>query len=883
MRPIRLEITAFGPYAGTQVIDFRELADKRFFLIHGPTGAGKTSVLDAMTFALYGDTTGDDRTGREMRSAFADKDTLTRITFDFSIGADSYRVWRKPEQSRPKQRGDGETREKADAALWKRNACSDDEAEGELVASGIRDVDTKVTELLGFDCAQFRQVVVLPQGRFREVLSADVKTREAILRQLFRTDRFASITEYLKARRNEARREIEGTLERRAGMLESAGVESHEELDTRIAEESRSLEAARTQSDRLTAEATAARDALEAGRGVAGALAEAEAAARALQELGERSALVEGDRKRLESGRAALTVEPAYADRERTVQTATTTAATVETIRARIPELKAAVDASCEVVEAARAAQDELAAIEKIRLEREEVLRTLADAQRAARLRADAVRATDAVEAARADEAEAATEAQAAAGEAAAVEAAWRAGQAALLAAGLEEGAPCPVCGSLDHPGVALHAAPSVTEAELDAARTRAQALRDAAQQAAAKVRERLDAASAAEERLGRELVEYGAAAHADPDALTEHAATLAASIEERAAALPKSAGDLAACESARDASREELVGAEARLDAAVQAAVAAADEAAAARTAFADALAGAGIADEAAFLSMRLRPAQIAELEAVVSGHDRDLAAARDRDTRAKAAIATVQTAPDLPGLTAAYAAAEQAARTAGEAFAAIRERVRKLTDTAEAILRLEEQSAELSARFEMVARLANVADGDNELKLSLQRYVLGAYLDEVLAHASYRLQSMTSGRYRLQRSSAVGHRGRAAGLDLAVFDEQSASERPARTLSGGEGFLASLALALGLAEAVQAHAGGVKLETIFIDEGFGTLDPEALDMAITTLLELAGVAAEQGRLVGIISHVPELQQRIDARLQITPGEQGSSARFIV
>ena len=161
----------------------------------------------------------------------------------------------------------------------------------------------------------------------------------------------------------------------------------------------------------------------------------------------------------------------------------------------------------------------------------------------------------------------------------------------------------------------------------------------------------------------------------------------------------------------------------------------------------------------------------------------------------------------------------------------------------------------------------------------MSFQRWVLGVYLDEVLLVASRKLFAMSEGRYQLQRQREVAGRGRASGLDLAVFDEFSGTSRPAVTLSGGESFLAALALALGLAETVQEHAAGVPLETIFVDEGFGALDSDSLELAIDALMELQ----LGGRLVGVISHVPELRQVIPARLEVRGGSGGSSTRFVV
>jgi exonuclease SbcC len=180
---------------------------------------------------------------------------------------------------------------------------------------------------------------------------------------------------------------------------------------------------------------------------------------------------------------------------------------------------------------------------------------------------------------------------------------------------------------------------------------------------------------------------------------------------------------------------------------------------------------------------------------------------------------------------------------------------------------------------RYEVIGRLADVANGDNPRHLSFQRYVLGAFLDDVLVAASQRLHLMTKSRYRLERTERRFGGKAAAGLNLEVYDAWTGVARPVATLSGGETFQAALSLALGLAEVVQAHAGGMYLETVFVDEGFGSLDDEALDLAVSALMGLG----EDGRLVGIISHVSELRERIDARLEITAGKTGSRAAFRV
>ncbi len=882
MRPVVLTIVAFGPYAGTQTIDFRDLGDKRFFLIHGPTGAGKTSILDAMTFALYGDTSGEERSGAEMRSDLAQPDVATEVTFDFSVGDQAYRVWRRPAQQRPRKRGDGFTAMQPDAGLWRRTGISDPAQEGERLASGVREVNAAVVELLGFSDDQFRQVVVLPQGKFRELLSADVKKREEILRQLFRTGRFAALTEFFKSKRAELKHDIEGTLARRDGVLQSAGVQTREELDeaARVAAE----RVAMAELDRSAAEtsALAAGAALEAAREAANALKEREASRVALEALVARGGAVASTRTELEAARRAQAVEPAWRLRDDRAAAAARAQLAVAELEAAVPVAEAELAAACELAEQAESAERDTRAIEQLAVLRNEAVRRAEDLGRIARARDQVATAAAAVEAAREKAAVAQAQAAVAAQAAAELESRWRSAQAAVLARGLEPGRPCPVCGGTDHPEPAALDAETVDEARLDA--SRAAATRAAAGAAAAAAE--LEAASAAEAIAAAHLAdESGRIEGPDGDlaAARAEAERLAAEHSEKSLALQAAAEDLDRCRQRREAAQQSATQARTRLDGAVKVSTEAAAALAVASTELAAALAAADFTDEPAFLAVRRAPAELDRLEAIVTGYEQELAAAKDRLERATSAAQAAGEVPDLPALEALAMAARTELDEATRAAAAAQRDRQQLDQAISLIEAIDRESAGFRERYLLVGRLADVAQGDNALKLSFQRYVLGSYLDEVLAHASYRLQRMTGGRYRLQRAVGANDLRRAAGLDLAVFDEHADKARPAGTLSGGEGFMASLALALGLAEAVQAHAGGVKLETIFVDEGFGTLDPESLDQAIGTLLDLAGVAAEQGRLVGIISHVPELRQRIDARLEVVPAERGSVARFVV
>ncbi|RMD52549.1 MAG: SMC family ATPase, partial [Nitrospirae bacterium] len=236
MRPIKLIMQAFGPYAREQVLDFSVLEERSLFLIHGPTGAGKTSILDAICFALYGETSGGERQAKHMRSDHANPNLLTEVTFDFILGAETYRVFRRPEQERPKRRGGGTTKEPAKATLWKRTNVKGDEDEGIVIADRWSRVNEEMERILGFRSDQFRQVVVLPQGQFRRFLSAASQERQKILQVLFQTEFYHQIEESLKHAANEAKNRLVKLHEKRKEILKRFGVDNVEALHKKLSD-----------------------------------------------------------------------------------------------------------------------------------------------------------------------------------------------------------------------------------------------------------------------------------------------------------------------------------------------------------------------------------------------------------------------------------------------------------------------------------------------------------------------------------------------------------------------------------------------------------------------------------------------------------------------
>lgn len=874
MKPLFVVMEAFGPYSGRQALDFADLRGAGFFLITGPTGAGKTTILDAMSFALYGETSGGSesegaRTGAAMRSDHADPATQTRVRFDFAVGDEIYRVERLPSQERPRLRGCGSVTQDQLATLWRlrqgeRGAL---EIEGAPLASGWTRVTAKTEDILGFRASQFRQVVMLPQGRFQQLITADSGERETILRTLFDTGHYSLIERALADEASAVRQAAKDVHTQRAEVLRQAEATEVEEVVERRGRLLHDAAAAAEHGDAAERADKAAQQALLQGREVALRLAELEAAIAEVAALTIRDAEVLERRVELEAARHAARV----ADVAREAAAAEAEAADARRAMAAKTSAAATAAEAFAVAEAAHARELDRA---------DERARADAELQRLRGFVAGA----DALAAARADAASTAHEASARLREAhaaeatwdaareqlAALDAAWRTAQAGQLARSLRDGAPCPVCGATDHPAPAALPTGAPAEDAVD----RARGVADAALQARDAARSSLQTAEAALAAASARELERMAGL---PDALAEPT-TLAAALEQAEAHARGLADARERALQARHDAHVSSAAAETGLRAAGERALQAEAAARQAGLRLAQRLREEGFLDEAERARAERSPAVVAQLEGLVGDHSQQVLRAGERLRLAREATRGVQP-PDLPRLAGTASRSALEARRAREeatmlaaAAAATEKQFQRLGELAEA-------GTALDARYANVGTLADAASGRNPRHLSFQSYVLGAFLDDVLVAASMRLRLMSKSRYALERTEERSGRKQAAGLGLVVFDAWTGVSRPVTTLSGGEQFMAALSLALGLAEVVQAHAGGIRLDTVFVDEGFGALDDESLDLAVSCLMGLH----EGGRLVGIISHVSELRERIDARLEVSAAKSGSSARFVV
>lgn len=1012
MKPEILTICAFGPYQKKVCLDFSILSEQPFFLIHGATGAGKTSIFDAICYALYGEAATEARTPRMLRNREAGPEDDTYVDLTFCVRDTHWHIRRNPEYMRKAKRGKGLARQAPEVLLERLE-------NGRAAESWTRDgeVQARIVRLLGFQCKQFRQVVLLPQGEFRRFLMADTSARKEIMKVLFNTEIYQKLEDKLKEKAAEVSKSYDGIAEKQrlylaeanakdeaefAALLaareqqtaalvkRTAALQSRKEACEKERDAARETMAKFTQADKAAEELqkwerivpedeeakalldradraaalmdlanqlqVARQDAAKRGQDLEALKQQGKKLATAYKQAEERFVMVQQKKPAHAAEREELIVlqgllkvarELEQAKRDAAAKQAASEKGQQEAASAK-QRLLAAEQEFKALQQEAEALQKEALNVDALKLRQQNLLAEQEKAAAAARSETLVREAAAVYEQAEQAAKKAEIEWQAARAELAHLRELAKEARAVLLAEHLEEGEPCPVCGATHHPDLAKSVTEVVTDGMLEEKERDVSILEQQYQAAAAKAQEKAGQLAAAEAKaealvkqldgedpagLAEELAKVRAALRDAQEAARMHDSLLKsiergqqseALLKGKSAELERKAADSAAAAAAAAAlvqdKQEQLAGRE--LPAEPQAlmrqyqqrekAWQAAEEAAAAaerdyhdldtryhaaqsawktkreellrsqaqaadlQQGFAERLAQAGFADEAAYeeaLQGSWRDARYRdEVRQELLAHEQALHTAQTNFSACQKTIENLKK-PDL-------AAAEDDARASQQAW----QRALRESSAAETVLRswqkrqkdldaLREQSGELTQTYARITGLSELASGKTGSRVSFQTYVLHSLLDDVMEMANQRLLIMSRGQYELH----AGQRQRAnqqGGLDMEIFDHYSGYARPLATLSGGESFLASLSLALGLADVVQACAGGVRLDTMFIDEGFGTLDSETLDVALKALFELQ----KSGRLIGIISHVEELRSRIPARLEVTKTKSGGS-----
>ena len=1018
MRPIKLSITAFGPFIATESVDFEVFGERPLFLINGATGAGKTTILDAICFALYGQTTGKEREAMQMRCDYADDDTTTSVEFTFELAGTRYRILRIPEQIRSKKSGDGTTLQKARAELWQ---LGDDwDTETVLVPQKVTEATQKIEELTGLQVDQFRQVMVLPQGQFRRLLMADSKDREHIFSQLFETGIYKKIEDQLKQRASKVEAKVKGIINEQSGVLQSVSFEDAEALSQAIIEKEPEHKASALLKKTKDAEYLVAYKVLDAGKALDenfAHLARLNAQLKALQQQGDAN---EAKEKQLNLFEQAVKVKPTHTefvrseldlktrsqeteDAKKVLSQANVTLkeTTLEieeskgveqqkdVFKQRIESLKSYRERSSKVqvaenelkqtdsahqknvisLESETKQIDQLNAqikqneVEKNRLEllltreaevaaQAEKLSQVVDAKKRYELLVlDKEKLEKQIAAITETGKQTAAQTKRIEKESKQIDLAWHTGQAAILAKQLEKDQPCLVCGSLEHPSPAQASIELPTNAQRELAQQALEAARselEKAREAFTNLKSSLDKGLAPQiAELVTQLGAYAVQSSAQLKQQHETVATellqmqsnrkLLASVDKQLDAfktrvesakshleqtqkqfndsllqlqsrkaelevaqkeLPneyRQSGKLEEDIAATEASLAKLIqqietvqlahanaekkhsNAEMGLQNLTKRLKALQLNAETYSKQWQLALEESVFSTTEAFLKADLTPEAQDRLKSEVDDFKTKLQTLSGATQEREKSLDGKQQ-PDLIALQLALDNALVEKNQADQDAQQIDKHLNRLQEAQKSHLNLAAKQKAYEDEYKVIGTLSNVANGQTGNKISLQRFVLGVLLDDVLLAASSRLTRMSKGRYNLIRKEDRAKGNKASGLEMEVEDTYTGKVRAVSTLSGGESFLASLSLALGLSDVVQAYAGGIRLETLFIDEGFGSLDTDTLDLAIKTLIDLRNT----GRIVGIISHVPELKEQIAMRLDVVSGRQGSRIELV-
>lgn len=913
MRPIRIEMSAFGPYAGKQTVEMDRLGTSGIYLITGDTGAGKTTIFDAIVFALYGTASSDRRSGDMLRSRYAEPDTPTEVKLVFAYRNREYEIRRNPTYQRPKLRGEGMTQENASAEL---------RLPGGEILTRTGEVDEKIREILGMTRDQFMQIAMIAQGDFLKLLLAKTEERRKIFSSIFRTGRYARLEDLLKQEARQARktyddlvREIGFEQERarlpegtdRSGLRDEEYLQEIEkfrdEAGKRLKEGEKKQELLRGELDTLAARILAAE--------------EQEKRKKALEETRKQwanfQAVADQRKQELEAARIR---EPEAKEKEARLHVEQDRLQQYDRLE-ELKQQKTEAEKKQASDEAARKKleEDRKALAQQIQDCRQKIKEKEALAGKAAALSEEKERLRS--QGAEYNELKTLLEAYEEASEkwsraAAIYQAACRKeqefgevyrrqhrafldDQAGILAAELAENQPCPVCGSLHHPSPAMKTddAPTRETVEqsqkrweesktaMDEAGRKAAALRGTRDSSLRHMEEKANGLNmptepaTLKETLMEEQKRFRSKWKEVTEALaaSEAAAEAKVVLEEKLETLQKKQED-------DDEAYRKLELESARLQEQIENLT----------KNYADLKETLPYPDrESARNAVTLLEQKIREIrEAVQSAEENEKAAAgriQEAEGRMDELQKQIREGESAESMTSAELQENQKKKKEEQLRLQAEAKEDNLiweTNSAAAgsIRKLSGEREQAARKYSMLQNLADTANGNlsGKQRIQLETYVQQQLFDRILVRANTRFRVMSGGQYDLVRRKEY-QKNQQSGLDLDVVDHYNGTTRSVSTLSGGESFMASLSLALGLSDEIQESAGGVQLDALFVDEGFGSLDEETLDQAMKAIQTLA---EDGGRIVGIISHVTELQNRIDRQLLVRKMKSGGSTATI-
>lgn len=920
MRPIKLTLSAFGPYAGLTELDMDKLGSQGLYLIAGDTGAGKTTIFDAITFALYGEASGDNREANMFRSKYADPETPTFVELVFLYAGKEYRVTRNPKYERPSKRGTGMVLQDADAELV---------FPGGRIVTKTRDVTNSIQEIIGIDRSQFTQIAMIAQGDFLKLLFAPTEDRKNIFRQIFKTALYQNLQEKLS---EESRR-----LENEYKMLRSSiqqyvnGVFCQEdnvlciELDKAktgnllaadmVALIEKIIVGDETERHNLNGQLGKIEERLEqvnarlgkveeidkARSGLTSAEEKLQEAAPRLKELFSQYEVEKQKQPEADALSDTLTTErnklPQYDELENTRKALENKRTERHEKESEFSSWVTSFDTESSQLEAAK---KELEALKNAGVEREKLLgysKTLLELQgELSKLIKDLEiynKLTKDLHTAKEQYLDATRIAESRYKEYSTKNKSFLDEQAGILASTLKKGSKCPVCGSTEHPEPAIPSPSAPSKAEINAVKEAWEKAQSSAIELSARAGElngqvelkKTDLITRSSELIGRcqfdEIEAQVEAASAklamsleenDEKIKTEESkvkrtAELNLQIPQIETRINKLSADISDSKSVNAALSQNIQNIEETL--------------------------------EKLYKTLEYESKEKAEQAVTILENKRnqlkqalDMAQKAYADYKAgvdalsgtvEALTAQLKDSEDID-IEAEKKQQSELTREKNTLTGKITQLSSRLDQNYGALRNVQERGDRLSdveTNWIWVKALSNTANGNlsGKEKIMLETYIQITYFDRILARANTRFMVMSGGQYELKRRIEADNNRSQSGLEMDVIDHYNGTERSIKTLSGGESFKASLSLALGLSDEIQSSSGGIRLDTMFVDEGFGSLDEESLQQAIRALYGLT----EGNRLVGIISHVSELKEKIDKQIVVTKEKSGGSRAKII
>lgn len=920
MRPITLTMSAFGPYAAKTVIELDKLGTNGLYLITGDTGAGKTTIFDAITYALYGEASGNTRDVNMFRSKYAEPSTPTEVELTFEYAQKIYTVRRNPEYDRPKARGEGYTTEKANAELHY--------PDGRVVTK-LKEVNKAIVDIMGIDRSQFTQIAMIAQGDFLKLLLASTEDRKKIFQKIFRTQCYYQLQERLKQQTGELAAEYDQTGSSIRQYIN--GIACHPdnvlmlEVDKAKKGELKNTEAVQLM-EKLIKQDNAALQKV---------LGEIEKLDKQKQKIAAQLAVAENRKTTEEKQEKAKENLARETQRQKTLETEKNEAAAhqpevqkaveaIAKLEAQLPEyaemqkkqtertgLQKALEELAQKIKTEEAAAEKLAQSIKDLKAEQALLQNAGAAQAAQKAEKDrlaeqqkdleALKKEYAVyqkleaqlKKAQADYAQKSEDSGQKRAEYEHKNKLYLDAQAGILAETLTEGVPCPVCGSLEHPHPAQKPENAPTKQELEICKAKAEEAEKATQAASSKASNCIGQVDASRENLrdhGQKWLGTDAIEEMERLCCEKQQQTAAAlqkaeqqlkEIEKqlgRKAALdqliPQKEDELEQCKNRRGSYETQQAGDGAKLQAAEKRLKELAEklsypseaEANQALQQLCEKKQAWGKAIQETQKAYDACAENLAALKGMLEGYQKTLQGMEKVDVQA---------------VLAAQAEADQQKAVWQAQKNEISDRLAVNGPILENLRPQISQMEETEKRLQCVQALSDTANGklSGKEKIMLETYIQMTFFDRIIRRANVRLMVMSGGQYELKRRVNAENNRSQAGLELDVIDHYNGSERSVKTLSGGESFKASLALALGLSDEIQSSAGGIRLDTMFVDEGFGSLDEESLEQAVNALVGLT----QGNRLVGIISHVSELKNRIDKQIVVTKEKSGGSKAEIL